>query len=256
MISVLVADDEPLAQEELVKLISENREFRVEARASSGREAFEKLESGGIRVAFLDIEMPGLTGLEVASRLCEFPDPPLVVFATAYEQYAVKAFEANAIDYVLKPYDPRRLQKTLARILELEQGKKTDSREKLISLENYLIRQGTLKKLVGHRRKSKDRIVIDPAQVLFFYADLAEVRAHLEREELLVNSTLKELLASLDPAHFAQSHKSYVINLDKIEKVSPMFSGNFQITLNDAQKTQIPLSRRFASHIKSLLGSW
>jgi len=256
MISVLVADDEPLAREELVKIISEGREFRVVAQASSGREALEKLEKEDIAVAFLDIEMPGFTGLEVASRLAEWENPPLVVFATAYEQYAVKAFETHAIDYILKPYDPKRIRKTLERVPGLLKSRGTGSREKLISLEDYLIRQGTLKKLVGHRRNSKDRMVIDPGQVLYFFAELTEVLAHLEREELIVNSTLKELLANLDTANFAQTHKSYIVNLDKIEKVAPMFSGNFKIILKDAKQSEIPLSRRFTRGIKDILGNW
>ena len=98
--------------------------------------------------------------------------------------------------------------------------------------------------------------MIDPGQVFYFYAELSEVRAYLERDELLVNSTLKELLANLDPARFAQSHKSYVVNLDKVEKVSPMFSGNFKIFLKDARRTSIPLSRRFARGIRNILGNW
>jgi len=256
MIRVLVADDEPLAREELIKLVSGESDFQVVANASSGKEAVEKLEKEDVAVAFLDIEMPGLNGLEVASRLADWDHPPFVVFATAYEQYAVQAFEANAIDYVLKPYDPKRIQKTLFRIRELVKEKSAAAKEKLVSLEDYLIRQGKIKKLVGHRRNSKDRIVMDPAQVFFFCAELAEVLAHVGEEDFIVKSTLKELTEMLDPARFAQTHKAYLVNIDKIAKVAPMFSGNFQITLKDPKQTKIPLSRRYARNLKQLLGSW
>ncbi|HNV85654.1 MAG TPA: LytTR family DNA-binding domain-containing protein [Candidatus Omnitrophota bacterium] len=259
MIRVLIADDEPLAREELEKLISANGDFQVVAQASGGKDALGKLEKEDVEVAFLDIEMPGLNGLEVASRLAEWEDPPLVVFATAYEQYAVQAFEANAIDYILKPYDPARIQKTLAKIRE--RASRTSeatagSKEKLVALEDYLIRRGTIKKLVGHRRNSKDRIVIDSAQVFFFYAELAEVLARVLEEDLIVRSTLKDLAEMLDPARFAQTHKAYIVNIDKIAKVAPMFSGNFQIILKDPKQTKIPLSRRYARDLKKLLGNW
>jgi DNA-binding LytR/AlgR family response regulator len=255
VITALIVDDEPLAREELSGLIAEHRDFTVAAFAS-GEEALQVLGEKPTDVVFLDIEMPGLTGLEVASHLATWEQPPLVVFATAYHQYAIEAFEANAIDYLLKPYDPERLAKTLDRIRQhLAQGA-ASSREKLASLEDYLIRKGNLQKLVGHRRNSKDRIVIDPAQVSYFHAELSEVRARLGEEELIVNSTLKELLARLDPARFAQTHKAYIVNLDKVEKVAPMFSGNFQITLKGPSRSTLPLSRRYARSLKERLGHW
>ena len=255
MIRVMVVDDETLSREELIRLIGENPQFQVVTSASNGTEALEKMKKTEVDVIFLDIEMPGLTGLEVASRFAEWEKPPLVVFVTAYHEYAVQGFEANAIDYILKPYDPERLKKALTRVKEFLKNK-IPAKEKLISLEDYLIQKGVLKKLIGRRRKSKERIVIEPTQLYYFHAELAEVFAHLENEDLIVNMTLKDLLANLDPARFAQTHKAYIVNLDKIEKVSPMFSGNFQITLKDSKKTTVPLSRRYARHLKQLLGNW
>lgn len=256
MIRTVVVDDEPLAREELAALIGREKDFRVVAEASNGEETLQKLAKDEADVVFLDIEMPGLSGLEVAGRLASSQQPPLIVFATAYQEYAVKAFEANAIDYILKPYDPARITKTLQRIRHLIEKGSAGRQEKLTSLEDYLIRQGTLRKIVGHRRNSKDRIVIDPLQVHYFRAELSEILAKLDQEELIVNSTLKQLLVQLDPARFAQSHKAYIVNLDKVEKVSPMFNGNFQITLKDPAKSKIPLSRRFARNLKQRLGNW
>ena len=255
MIRVMVVDDEQLSHEELKLLIAEDPQFQVLEEAENGIEALEKIKQAAVDVIFLDIEMPGLNGLEVAGRLAEWDHPPLVVFATAYNEYAIPAFEAHAIDYLLKPYDPERLKKTLIRIKETLKNK-IPSKQKLMSLENYLIQKGILKKLVGHRRSSKERIVIEPAQVYYFYAKLSEVFAYLADEELIINITLKDLVANLDPIQFAQTHKAYIVNLDKIEKVSPMFSGNFEITLKAPKRSTIPLSRRYAKNLKGLLGSW
>lgn len=252
----MIVDDEPLARSELARLIREDSRFEVVDEASTGDEALKKLRSASeIRVVFLDIEMPGIRGLEVASRLADWPSPPLVIFATAYHQYAVEAFEAKAIDYILKPYDPVRLKKTFDRIEELL-GMRGAAKEKLSALDEHMIQKGLVRKLVGHQRNARDRVVIPLEEVLYFQARYSEVIAVLDGSELIVNTTLKDLLGQLDPASFAQTHKAYLVNLDKVEKVSPMFSGNFEITLKPPSRAKVPLSRRFAPPLKSLLGSW
>ena len=123
MIRVFVADDDRDAQTKMVSLITADTSFQVLDRADNGEDALKKIKMGSFDVAFLDIEMPGLTGLEVASELSRTPNPPLVVFATAHDRYAIEAFEANAIDYVLKPYDPERVRKSLERVKQTLQSK-------------------------------------------------------------------------------------------------------------------------------------
>lgn len=255
MIRILVVDDEALAREELSRLIACDKGFQVVATASNGLEALKKIEQDNIDAVFLDIDMPGMNGLEVASRLAESEAPPRIVFATAFNQYAIEAFKINAIDYILKPYEPARVQQSLDRIREVL---KTQGvyREKLLALEDTLIRKGMLKKIIGHRRNSKDRIVLDPGDIFYFYAHSAEVFAYSTAGEFLIKLTLKELTENLNTAQFAQTHKAYIVNLGQIEKVVPMFSGNFEIILKDPQHTKIPLSRRYASSVKSILGTW
>lgn len=255
MIRVMLVDDESLAQEELKRLIACDKEFQVVAAASNGKEALEKIEKGSIDVVFLDIEMPGMNGLEVASSLARTENPPRIVFATAFNQYAIDAFTVNAVDYILKPYQPGRVAQTLERIKEVLKTQEI-FRERLIALEDTLIQKGVLKKIVGHARNSKERVVLDPAEIFYFYAHLAEVFAYCAGGEYIVNTTLKELSENLNAAQYAQTHKAYIVNLGKIEKVTPMFSGNFEIVLKDPKHTKIPLSRRYAKSVKSLLGSW
>lgn len=255
MIRVMIVDDERLAREELCRLVAGDKEFEVVAMASHGKEAIQKIEEGPVDLIFLDIEMPEMTGLELASHLAHREVPPRIVFVTAYNQYAIEAFTLNAIDYLLKPYQPDRFKKTLERVKQVLQTKEV-FREKLIALEDTLIQKGVLKKIVGHRRNSKERIVLDLGEIYYFYARLAEVFACSENGEFIVRGTLKELCQNLDPSQYAQTHKAYLVNLGKIEKVSPMFSGNFEITLKDGKRTKIPLSRRYAQRIKSFLVNW
>lgn len=257
MIHVMVVDDEPLAREELTRIIDNSGEFKVLAQAPNGKAAIEKLKElhEQIEVIFLDIDMPGLNGMEVASKLVTWPAPPLIVFATAHHQYAINAFEANAIDYILKPYDENRIHKALEKVKEALKSKDI-YQGKLTSLDDYLTRNGIIKKLAGHKRNAKDKILIDPDDVLYFHAKLTEVTAFTDQQELIVNSTLKEILESINPAKFAQTHKSYIVNLDKVEKVSPMFSGNFEILIKSPKGEKIPLSRRFARQLRSRLSTW
>lgn len=255
MIRVMVVDDESLASEELKKLITQDRDFQVISVASNGNEALQKIEKEAPEVVFLDIEMPGLNGLEVASHLANSENPPRIVFATAFNQYAIDAFTVNAIDYILKPYQPDRIQKTLERIKAVLQTQEL-FKGRLIALEDTLIQKGMLKKIIAHRRNSKERIVLDPSEIDYFYAHLTEVFAYHRDGEFIVNSTLKELIQNLNAAQYAQTHKAYIVNLSKIEKVAPLFSGNFEITMKDSKKTKIPLSRRYAQNLKILLGGW
>jgi len=257
MFNVLIVDDEPLAREELSRLVAGDADFKIAGEAKNGLDAIEAMKKNIPDIVFLDIEMPGMSGLEVAARIADWPKPPCVVFATAYNQYAIEAFDANAIDYILKPYEPERLKKTLMRIKEFKASQKSPS-ESLKSLEQDLVNKGLLKRIVGHRRNSKDKKVMDPAQIYYFYANNEEVFARLESEELIIKSTLKELLEKLDGDHFAQTHKAYIVNLDKLEKVAPMFNGNFEISLKSSAEDfpKIPLSRRYAKSLKEKIGGW
>ena len=113
-----------------------------------------------------------------------------------------------------------------------------------------------VKKLVGRKANSKERILLDPADVLYFHAHLAQVTARMEDKEWIVNLTLGELEKTLDPARFARSHRAYIVNLGKVEKVIPMFNENFELILKDPAKTHIPLARRNAGEFKKKLGNW
>jgi len=176
MIRVMIVDDERLARETLSDLIGKHPEFQIVTQAANGDEALQKVQELEVDVIFLDVEMPGLNGLEVATRLAEQHDSPLVVFSTAYNDYAVEAFEAKAIDYILKPYEPERFRKTLVRIKNMMKSKHS-SHSQLVSLIDHLAATGKLKRLVAYRRGSGIRKLVDPQDVfLQRYGDLLVCR--------------------------------------------------------------------------------
>lgn len=252
-IRLLVVDDEKFAREELSGLLSKSEGFELAGSAANGQDALKILETGNIDGLFLDIDMPGMNGLELAGILSTWPHPPRVIFATAHNQYAVAAFEANAVDYILKPYHEDRIAKALGKLRDAVQKGPADS-SPLEGLGRSLFEKGLVKKMVVHKKNSKDRIVIDPAECDYFHAESAEVFAHINGQDYVVNMTLKDLTAALITQGFAACHKAFLINLAKIEKISPLFSGNFEILLKTGNK--IPLSRRFAKDIRSKIGGW
>ncbi len=252
MIRALIVDDESPARRELTRFLQQCEDFEIAGEATNGEEAFSLIQKLQPDVVFLDIQMPKKNGLETAERVARLANPPIVVFVTAYDQYAVKAFEVNAIDYLLKPYDAARFRKTCEKIRD-EYDDKTIARKKLTSLAEYLEHEKKIQ-LTGHQRNSRDRVLIRVEDVLFFHAELTEISAHLkDGSELILNMTLKSLLDLLDPAQFQQTHKSYVVNLKEVLKVSPILNGNYEIALKDQKTLKIPLSRRYAQHFRQLL---
>ena len=253
MIRVMVVDDEALARERMVRLVASDPELELVAQAADGVEAMRLLAKQSVDVLFLDIDMPGKNGIEVALELADQKTPPRVVFVTAHNEFAVKAFEAHAIDYVLKPFDPERLRKSFERVKEAVKLKQP-AREQLAAFgDDYAAK---VRKIVGRRPNSKERVLIDPADVFYFNAHLAQVTAHLSEKEFIVNLTLDELEQSLDSVHFARSQRAYIVNLSKVEKVVPMFNENYELILKDTAHTHIPLARRNAKEFKQKLGNW
>lgn len=252
MIKTFVVDDETLAREELKRFLREEKMFELVGEAQDSEAALSGIKHLKPSVVFLDIHIPIQNGLEVASVLSTLQSPPLVVFVTAYDQYAIQAFELNAIDYLLKPYDERRFKKTCARIQSALQDE-SQLKDRLTSLKHYLEQEKPFK-VLGFKRNSRERIFIHEGDVLYFTVHLTEVTAHMKNgDQLLVNATLKSLLEMLDPKKFQQTHRAYLVNLDQVEKVTPMFAGNFNLVLKNSNHSAIPLSRRYAKKLKQFL---
>lgn len=253
MPTVLLVDDEPLAREGLKRLIGSCHDVRIVGEASDGKEALQKVKELLPQIVFLDIRMPHMSGLEVAAEIQHLEKPPVMIFATAYDEYAVKAFELSAVDYILKPYEKERVLKAVERA-KLLLGQTEVLKDQFQVLNRAVSKAGFLDRICGYLEESKERNFFDVGSVLYFHAELADVFAHLKNgQTYLVKSTLKELLTRLNPKKFFQVHKAHIVNIDFIGKIVPQTSGNFSIHLNNSEKTSIPLSRRFARPIRNAL---
>lgn len=235
---VLIADDEAPARDKLRRWLAEQPEVDVVAEAADGLAAATAISVHAPHVAFLDIQMPGLSGLEIAAQL-EPTAAPLVVFVTAFDEHAIKAFELDAVDYLLKPYDRDRLRKTLERLrsrhagaIPVDAGAAVRSaRAQTGSSDRLLVPQGEGLQL------------IDAESIQWLEADDNYVHVHTAKARYLLRRTLADLLLQLGEQRFVRIHKSTAVNLAEIDALTPLFKGDHEIRLRGG--AVLRLSRRF-----------
>ena len=243
-IKVLIVDDEPLARALIIELLKNFREFQVIGECSDGKEAIKVLKRKSPDLVFLDIQMPGMSGLVFLEELKDTP-LPAIIFVTAYDHYALRAFDFHAVDYLLKPFSQPRFEKALLRAKEgiQDQAQSDDLTRRQISslLENYQNEAAPLKRLF-----IKDRgkiVLLDPEAINWIEADDKYVRLHTSEKKYLIRQTLNAVETELDPQVFARVHRSYIVNLTRISELHPMFNGEYILILNDG--TKLTLSRNY-----------
>lgn len=237
-INIMIAEDEFLAREELQYLLDKEKDFTLLPSAESGEQLLELYFEYRPDVVFLDIEMPGITGVEAAKQItASTNEPPLFVFTTAYDTYAVDAFAIEALDYLLKPFDQVRLQQTLERIrIKLRTGEEDTSDAK----EAQAPPPASNKLLVDDGEKM---IVISPESIYYAVPSQRMLEIHTENEVIESKMTLQELEKKLSGRAFFRTHRSYLVNLNHILEITPWFNGAYNITLKNKDKTIIPVSR-------------
>ena len=243
MTRILIAEDEPLMRERLLAMLPAVwPEADIVMVAENGNDAWDGFLEHEPEVAFLDIRMPGLSGLEVAERIGKLAH---VVFVTAYDQYAVDAFDAGAVDYLLKPVEADRLQKAVARIREKLSARPADLGDILHHLKAAL--PGPAREPLKWIKASIGRQIrlIDVEQVLFFQSDTKYTRVVLAEFEALVRIPLKDLLGGLDPARFWQIHRGTMVNVNAIEAVEKVDAERLQVLLRGSDE-RLTVSRTFA----------
>ena len=252
----VVVDDEQLAREELCFLLGQIGEVEVVAQASNGIEALQVIQAASPDLVLLDVQMPGLTGFEVARRLLRGGDDAQIVFVTAYDQYAIEAFEVNAVDYLLKPVEPARLGTTVDRVRRRAQTERPSARNAGAELDRVLQvleeRQDRREQLA---LKIGDRFLLIQAEEII-HASVEDDVITVETNSLSGTSnyrTLDELQAHLDPTVFWRVHRSHLVNINKIKEIVPWFSRNFLLKMRDTKGTEIPVSRSQTKRLREYL---
>ncbi|MGH9319860.1 MAG: LytR/AlgR family response regulator transcription factor [Vicinamibacteria bacterium] len=250
-VRTLVADDEQLARDELCFLLASLPEIEIVGQASNGLQAVALARELSPDLVLLDIQMPGLDGFQVVRQLMDDDDLPEIVFVTAYDQYAIKAFEVNAIDYLLKPVEKTRLRQAVARALKRKrEGEPIETQ--LERLLGALDRGPRPKRIVV--KVSERFMLVDTADVIYASVEDGVVTIVTDRVSGTSNvRTLDELSAVLDPAIFWRVHRGYIVNLERIQEVIPWFNRTIQLKMADRAGTEIPVSRSQTRRLKEHL---
>ena len=250
-IRAIIVDDEPLGRTVIREMLRRDADFAVIGECANGHEAISVINAEHPDLVFLDVQMPEIDGFEVLAAL-NTDQLPLVIFVTAYDQYAVSAFEVHAVDYLLKPFDRERFGKALQRAKDQLQREQTSN-----------VTQRILALLEEQRTKPKhlERLVIKTNGRIFFLkteeidwisAEGNYVNLHVKRDSYLLRETISNLESQLDPQRFARVHRSQIVNLDRIRELRHWSHGEYQIILHSGE--ELMLSRSYSEKLHDLLG--
>ncbi len=251
-IRALVIDDEPLARDMIREMLAGDSEVEIVAECANGKEAVEAIKSLSPDLIFLDIQMPELGGFEVLESLDE-KRSPYVIFATAYDQYAVRAFEVHAFDYLLKPFDQERFDAAWQRAKAQIKVDRTGERDRhiLALLEELKAGPRYLERLVV---KTGGRVFfLDVDDIHCIEAEGNYVRVHDEAKHYLLRETISGLEEQLDPKRFLRIHRSAIVKIDKIKEMQPWFHGEYRIILENGK--QLTLSRNYRANLQDAVGN-
>lgn len=251
-LSAVIVDDEQLARDELAYLLKSVGDVEVVAQGKNGLEGVNLIREHAPDLVFLDVQMPGLDGFGVVEQIGA-EKMPAIVFVTAFDQYALRAFEIHALDYLLKPFDRERFEATLARAREAIRLRAAGSGDQGMAalLESLAARRKYAERLLV-KCSGKERL-LPVAEVDWFEAAGNYVKIHTGGERLLLRETMANLELRLDPEQFARIHRSTIVNLGKVKELEPWFHGDYVVRLVDGQK--LTLSRSYRGRLLEKLGA-
>jgi DNA-binding LytR/AlgR family response regulator len=245
---VLIADDEAPARKDLKRILGKIEGVEVVGEACEGLEAVKLVKKLEPDVVLLDIQMPGLDGFQVVARVSELESAPAIIFVTAYEEYAIRAFDVHAVDYVLKPVEEKRLAEAITRARRVRKG--VEAGPDLKALLKAVGASGRRLAL----RQGECLVMVDVDDVLYATLESGSVKVFARGLEGVVNfRSLDELEKELGPGQFVRVHRSYLANINHIHEITPWFSGSYKLRMEGKGGPVIPLSRAQARELRKIL---
>ena len=246
-IRALIVDDEPLAREWVRSAVAEDPELEVLGECGNGFEAAETIRRLKPDLVFLDVQMPGLDGFGVLEALSP-EEIPAVVFVTAFDQYAVRAFEAQAVDYLMKPFSKERVEEAVRRVRELVKGRSLDDfRESISRLVEKIRRDRSFPEWVLLKAEGKN-VFVKVRDIDWIESSRNNVRIHVGATIYLLHETTSAIASRLDPRKFLRIHRSSIVNIERIKELHPWFNGDYAVVLRDG--TQLTLSSSYRDRLK------
>jgi two-component system LytT family response regulator len=249
-VRTVIVDDEPLARTRLKRLLAAHPAIEIAGEAGDGEAACRVIEEVAPDLVFLDVQMPGLSGFDVLARL---QTRPRVIFITAHDEFAVRAFEEQAVDYLLKPVEPARLERALARITATAGAAARIEEARLVRLLDAVERRSAGPRRIAVRRGPKV-ILVEPASILFCRAEDKYTVLYTAEGEHILDRTIEDLEQSLDPSTFLRIHRSVLVNLACVRDLTAVEGGRFVVSLKDSPGTTLYASRAGAKLLRDRLG--
>jgi len=249
-IKTIIVDDEPFAREKIKNLLLQEKDIRIVGEYGNGYDAVKVVHERNPHLLFLDIQMPGMDGFETLQAI--HPDKmPTIIFVTAYDQYALRAFEVHALDYLLKPFDNERFQQSLNRARDLIQ-------RKLIGEVNLQL-MDLLENLKENKHRTSRLMIKSGGKVFFIRTNEIDwieaagnyIRLHVGEQTHLMRSTMSEMEKQLDPKTFVRIHRSSIVNIDRVRELQPWFNKEYRVILQTGAK--LTLSRNYRGRLQNLL---
>jgi two-component system LytT family response regulator len=256
-LKALIVDDEYPARQELRFALGSCDNVEIVGEATNAAEALALIKALDYSILFVDISMPGMNGLEISSAIQELPRPPQVVFVTAYEEYAVAAFEVNAVDYLLKPVDPKRLKKAVDKVMRLQQetqgGGENGGAAPIAAPAQANGAPGFKIDRIPAEKQGKT-ILVTESDIFYAFTEQDYVYIKTHADKLFTRFTLKELEARLNSGVFFRTHRCYLVNLHKVKEIVPFFNGTYNLVVEDKERSEVPVSRAQAKKLRRILG--
>jgi two-component system LytT family response regulator len=259
-IRTIIVDDEPLGRSRIASLLEDEQDIEIVAQCGDGVEALRVIQESTPDLLFLDVQIPEITGFELLDSLDRF-DPPIVIFVTAHDEFALRAFDVHALDYLLKPFDDERFHEALNRArAHLRDKDAANLRRRLRDFLHETHDLGRSEPTTNYSTRRLTRIVVKEGdRILFLKVDDVDwieaadyyAKIHVGTSTYLIRETLANLEMQLDPERFIRIHRSTIVNLDRVQEMQPWFHGAFVVILVDG--TELRLSRSRREHLQSRL---
>lgn len=258
-LKALIVDDEYPARQELRFALSSFDNVEIVGEATNAQEALALIKALDYQVLFLDISMPGMSGLELGASIQELSKQPQVIFITAYDEYAVQAFEVNAVDYLLKPVETARLKKALDKVEKnCQEMSAFESYAASAESQEVETRQSSQHGQIKIDRipaeKQGKTVLVGESDIVYAFTEQDYIYIKIFSDKLVTRFTLKELEARLNPSIFFRTHRCFLVNLHKVKEIVPFFNGTYNLVVEDKENSEVPVSRAQAKKLRKILG--
>lgn len=247
MIKAFIVDDEPLARDELKYLLARTKEVEVVGEGASIGDSLGQIQQARPDLVFLDIELSEESGLDLAAELLKMEPAPAIIFATAYDQFALEAFDLRAVDYILKPFDEKRVHQTIEKIKALRTIGKP-------AFVNIPVNKRSMEPARGRLAVTADEriVLVDLSDIIFIMAAEGKTLIRTGEHEYKISDSLAAVEKRLDPLQFIRVHRSYLVNMRQIVEIEPWFNATYNLIMKDGSK--VPVSRTYVKDLKQMIG--